>query len=79
MATSVFLTAKFKVNNPSKRKQAALDTGLGQNTNAYQHLLDWCLENLNTLKDKGQTNGHNRKTLKLGQLPKQLRVPTPVT
>jgi hypothetical protein len=42
MPASVFLTAKFKVHNPSKRKQAALDTALEQYTYAYQYLLDCC-------------------------------------
>ena len=32
----VLLTAKFKVHNPSKRKQSALDTALEQYTYAYQ-------------------------------------------
>ena len=50
---SVFLTAKFEVHNPSKRKQAALDTALEQYSYAYQYLLDWCRENLDTLEDKG--------------------------
>jgi len=31
MPASVFLTAEFKVHNPSKRKQAALDTALEEN------------------------------------------------
>ena len=60
---SVFLTAKFKVHNPSKRKQDALDTALEQYTNAYQFLLDWCKENLSTLEEQGQSNGRYRETL----------------
>ena len=47
---SVFLTAKFKVHNPSKRKQAALDTALEQYTYAYQFLSDWCKANLSTVR-----------------------------
>jgi hypothetical protein len=31
MPTWVFPTAEFKVHNPSKRKQAALDTALEEN------------------------------------------------
>jgi len=72
---SVFLTAKFKVHNPSKRKQAALDTALEQYTYAYQYLLDWCRENLDTLDEKGQSNGRYRETLVRGQLPKRSSLP----
>ena len=75
MPTSVFLTAKFKVHNPSKRKQAALDTALEQYTYAYQDLLDWCRENLDTLEEKGQSNGRYRETLVRGQLPKRGGLP----
>ena len=39
MTTPVSPTVKFKIHNPSKRKQAALDTALEQNTYAYQYLL----------------------------------------
>ena len=74
MPASVFLTAKFKVHNPSKRKQAALDTALEQYTYAYQYLLDWCRENLDTLEEKGQSNGRYRETLVRGQLPKRAGV-----
>ena len=69
MPASVFLTAKFKVHNPSKRKQAALDTALEQYTHAYQYLLDWCRENLDTLEEKGQSNGRYRGTLVREKLP----------
>ena len=51
---AVFLTAKFKVHNPSKRKQAALDTALEQYTYASQFLLDWSKDNLATLEEKAQ-------------------------
>ena len=68
MPTSVFLTGKFKVHNPSKRKQAALDTELEQYTYAYQYLLDWCRENLDTLEEKGQSNGRYRETLIRGSI-----------
>ena len=57
MPASVLLTAKFKVHNPSKRKQAVLDTALAQYTYAYQYLLDWCEENLDTPEEKRQSRG----------------------
>jgi len=72
---SVFLTAKFKVHNPSKRKQAALDTALEQYTYAYQFLLDWCKANLSTLEEQGQSNGRYRETLIRGLLPKRSEFP----
>mgnify|MGYP000165030379 FL=1 len=51
---AVFLTAKLKVHNPAKGKQAALDTALEQHTYAYQFLLDWSKNNLATVEEKGQ-------------------------
>ena len=72
---SVFLTAKFKVHNPSKRKQDALDTALEQYTYAYQFLLDWCKENLSTLEEQGQSNGRYRETLIRGLFPKRSEFP----
>ena len=72
---SVFLTAKFKVHNPSKRKQAALGAVLEQYTNDYQYLLDWCCENLDTLEENGQSKGRYRETLIRGQLPKRSALP----
>ena len=49
----VHLTAKFKVHNPSRRKQEVMDTALEQYTSAYAYLLEWCRENLATIEAEG--------------------------
>ena len=46
----VHLTAKFKVHNPSRRKQEVMDTALEEYTHAYSYLLEWCRENLATIE-----------------------------
>ncbi len=70
MPASVFLTTMFKAHNPSRRKQAALYTAIEQYTNAYQDLLDCCRESLDTLEEKGKSNGRYREALTRWQLPK---------
>ena len=60
----------FKAHNPSRPKQAALYTAIEQYTNAYQDRLDWYQESLDTLEEKGKSNGRYQEALTRWQLPK---------
>jgi hypothetical protein len=51
---SIMITAKFKVHNPSRRKQKIMDTALEEYTRAYARLLDWCKQNIDTLETNGK-------------------------
>ena len=50
----VLLTAKFKVHNPSRRKQEVMDTALEEDTRAYSYLLGGCRQNLVTIETEGK-------------------------
>ncbi len=54
---AVFLTAKLKVHNPSRRKRAILDAALEEYTRAYAYLLGWARQNLALLEERGRYKG----------------------
>jgi len=66
---SVFLTAKLKVHNPSRRKRAVLDHALEEYTRAYAWLLGWAKDNLPLLEKKGQYRGRFTETAIRKALP----------
>ena len=67
---SVFLTAKFKIHNPSRRKQAIFDRALEEYTHAYAELLAWAKDNLPLLEEKGKYRERYSETAIRRLLPK---------
>ena len=67
---SVLLTAKFKVHNPSRRKQEVINTALEEYTRAYSYLLDWCRENLATIEAEGKFRDRYSETSIRKLMPK---------
>lgn len=59
---SQYLTAKFKIHNPSNRKREIMDTALSEYTRAYKHLLDWCEQNIQTLEEEGKYRNRYSET-----------------
>lgn len=68
---SVFLTAKFQVHNPSRKKRMVMDRALEEYTHAYRQLLDWASDNRSMLAEKAcDERGRYAKSRMMNLLPK---------